>query len=87
MAGENAWMSDLTPAQQVMLDKFHRRKARKYRRTDPCPAEERVCGVVVVLVADVKSCSEGESTGDDGITRQKCGGGHRIVRKRIGGGS
>lgn len=57
-------------------------------RLDPCPASERVCewyDVPEMYAPGTKTGAEGESVGEDGIVRQKCGGGHRVVRKRIGG--
>lgn len=56
-------------------------------RFGPCPAEERVA--LMYDVPDQYGWSpnigrEGESVGDDGIHRQRCGGGRRIIRKKIG---
>ena len=57
-------------------------------KLSPCPAEERVCKWYDVpqeyAVGGVKGGSEGEQVGEDGIIYQKCGGGRRIVRKKIG---
>ena len=58
-------------------------------RLDPCPADERVCDYYDVpqeYEPGTKTASEGEAVGEDGITRQRCGGGHRIIKKKIGGG-
>ena len=56
-------------------------------KMSPCPAEERVCAwydVPQEYAPGVKTGSEGEKTGEDGVHYQKCGGGRRIVRKKIG---
>jgi hypothetical protein len=58
-------------------------------RLDPCPAEERVAEFYDVpaeyCLATAQGGVEGYQFGEDGIVRQKCGGGRRIIRKRIGG--
>lgn len=54
----------------------------------PCPANERVCEVYDVPEAyapGTKHGREGESISEDGIIYQRCGGGRRIIKKRIGG--
>lgn len=56
----------------------------------PCPADERVAefyDVPAEYEPGVRGGKEGEIVGEDGITRQRCGGGHRVIKKRIGGGS
>lgn len=58
-------------------------------RRDPCPAEERVeswYDVPDAYAPGTKRGREGEVVGEDGIHYQKCGGGRRIVKKKIGGG-
>lgn len=59
-----------------------------YKRS-PCPAQERVGrnGLPDEYGARIKSGREDVIEGEDGIVRQKCGGGVRILRKRIGGSS
>lgn len=79
---------ELTPAQQVMLEKAAKRAAQHYK-LGPCPVDERVHefdGEVDTYAASTKRGCEGESVGEDGVYYQKCGGGRRIVRKKIGGG-
>lgn len=56
-------------------------------RLGPCPADERVgqrYDVPDAYAPGTKRGKEGESVGDDGIHRQKCGGGSRVIRKKIG---
>lgn len=58
-------------------------------KMSPCPAEERVCAFYDIpqeYASDVKTGKEGEKTGDDGIHYQKCGGGRRVLKKKLGGG-
>lgn len=55
-------------------------------RLDPCPASERVQSFTDVPDAyapGVKCGKEGEVQGEDGIIRQKCGGGFRVIKKKI----
>lgn len=57
-------------------------------KRSPCPAEERADALEVApdqYAAQVGGGTEGYVVGEDGITRQKCGGGHRVIRKKIGG--
>ena len=59
---------------------------RKVFRLDPCPAEERVCDFYDVPDAyhvGANRAIEGYDHGDDGIIRQKCGGGRRIIKKKL----
>ena len=55
-------------------------------RLDPCPADERVGTTYLQEQSDAgaKGGKEGEVVGDDGIHYQKCGGGRRVLRKKIG---
>lgn len=57
-----------------------------YKRC-PCPAQERVgnVGTPDEYRARTKTSAEDIIEGPDGIIRQKCGGGVRILKKRIGG--
>lgn len=55
-------------------------------RLDPCPAAERVCewyDVPDAYAPGTKLGTEGEVVDDGGVTYQKCGGGRRVVRKKI----
>ena len=65
-------------------------------RLDPCPASERVGTTdlphrrsrdqVEPSYTGATGCGrEDEEMGDDGVLYQKCGGGRRILRKKIGG--
>lgn len=65
-------------------------------RLDPCPASERVGTtdlphrrsrdqVEPSYTGSAGYGCEDEEMGDDGITRQRCGGGYRIIKKKIGG--
>lgn len=58
-------------------------------RLDPCPASERVSEYDTDdcpegYEASVQRATEGYNHGEDGIIRQKCGGGRRIIKKKIG---
>jgi hypothetical protein len=55
-------------------------------KRSPCPAEERVeswSGVPDAYEPGAHGGSEGETVGEDGITRIKCGGGHLVRRKKL----
>lgn len=57
-------------------------------KLSPCPASERVfalCDVPDLYAVGMKGGKEGEYTDDSGITFQRCGGGRRVVKKKIGG--
>lgn len=61
---------------------------KSHYRLDPCPAEERVSEFYDVpdgYEVHERRATEGYQHGDDGIIRQKCGGGRRVIRKKIGG--
>ncbi len=57
-------------------------------KLDPCPAQERVCEFYDIpheYQPAVKTGAEGEVVGEDGVRYQKCGGGRRVLKKKIGG--
>ena len=57
-------------------------------RLDPCPAEERVCewyDVPDLYAPTTHGAKEGESVDDGGVVYQRCGGGRRVLKKKIGG--
>lgn len=57
-------------------------------RLDPCPAEERVCDFYDDLPAGylpaTRQADDGYVPDDSGVVFQQCGGGRRVIRKKIG---
>ena len=57
-------------------------------RLDPCPAEERVAEYYDTIDGyqpTTKQLTDRNIPDDTGITFERCGGGRRIIRKKIGG--
>lgn len=63
--------------------------AKKHFHLDPCPVEERMCEYYEDTNEGYeprpRQTSDGYVPDGSGVVYQECGGGRRIIRKKIGG--
>ncbi len=57
-------------------------------KISPCPVDERVClyyDVPGAFIPGLKTGKDNEYTDDSGVHFQRCGGGRRVIRRKITG--